>query len=128
MAIGLHLFPIKLHYIGGGGGGDYSPKPPPRRPKDTDDRDPCDLEFEAVLQSMDLALLPLLRVGQSLPVEIVMEQQKERLCTTLNGKIVGAIVSPFSTTVIECIQAGNRYQANITEISGNVHRVRVKRV
>ena len=119
---------LKLHYTGGGGGYDDHTPPPPPGSNGGEGSDPCNIEISVLLQSLDLALARSLQLGQSLRVEIIMENQKERLCATSDGKVVGAIVSPISTQIIACIKQGNQYTATVDEINGNQYRVRIKKV
>jgi hypothetical protein len=127
-----HPLSAPLHHTGGGGyeGGGGTGNYRSRGGSGGDSgggTDPCDIEIESVLQSVQVEALRGSKVGTILSVALEMENGSERLCAKHDDKIVGSIVSMFATTIIECIQKGNRYQAEITEIHGHQCRVRIKK-
>ena len=101
----------------GTGGGQESP-----------DSDPCNIIFETILSAINVSELAKVLPGEYLKIEIVTENQVDRLCAKHAGVIVGTIANPRGAEVLACIKAGNEYVARVLSIQGNRCPVRVERM
>ncbi|WP_152554303.1 hypothetical protein [Burkholderia sp. A1] len=118
----------------GGGGGDWRREPtaPIPTPKAGGDgggglvgNDPCVIEEYTSLNSVDAVVLRNVRVGDTLPVVfiagpprlVVQDHQRNN---------VGAITSRSLLTIIQCIQDGRNYVADVLLVSGGLCNVKVR--
>lgn len=105
--------------MSGSGGGGYVP---PQRAKFD-----CEIgQIITILSSIDYTLLKKLQVGTILEVEIGVNESLVVL--NADGEIVGSIVHPNTSDIIECIKKGNHYNAEIVEINYPACKVKVKSI
>lgn len=118
---------------GGGGGGDWRPEPkaPVPEPKGGGGGgvvagDPCVIDEVTSLNSVSPAALRNVGPGSLLNV-VFMAGPPQRLVVQDNsGQIVGSITSRSMLQIIECIQSGRRYVAEVLGIQGGSCQVRVR--
>jgi hypothetical protein len=100
--------------MSGGGGGDYLPAPP---------RGPCDrLSTETAVQSPNPEIVGRLSVGQLLTVQL----DHRTVFVYLGREIVGTLIFAGLPRLIECIEQGFTFVAEIVQISGPDCRVKVR--
>lgn len=105
--------------MSGSGGGGYVP---PQRAKFN-----CETsQIITNLSSIDLIVLKKLFVGNILEIEI--GKNEALIALNSDGEIIGSVVHPSTTDIIECIKMGNHYQAEIIEINYPVCKVKVKSI
>lgn len=119
----------------GGGGGDWRPEPkaPVPVPKAGGDGgggvavgDPCVIDEVTSLNSVSPAALRNVGAGTVLNV-VFMAGPPQRLVAQDNaGQVVGSITSRSMLQIIECIQNGRRYVAEVLGIQGGSCQVRVR--
>lgn len=118
---------------GGGGSGEWRPEPkaPVPEPKgggggDVVAGDPCVIDEVTSLNSVSPAALRNVGPGTLLNV-VFMAGPPQRLVVQGNsGQIVGSITSRSMLQIIECIQSGRRYVAEVLGIQGGSCQVRVR--
>jgi len=118
---------------GGGGSGDWRPEPkaPVPEPKGGGGGgvvagDPCVIDEVTSLNSVSTAALRNVGPGSLLNV-VFMAGPPQRLVVQDNsGQIVGSITSRSMLQIIECIQSGRRYVAEVLGIQGGSCQVRVR--
>jgi hypothetical protein len=120
---------------GGGGGGDWRPEPkaPALDPKggggggvDVVSGDPCVIDELTSLNSVSPAALRNVRPGILLNVVFLPGPPQRLTVQDTTGQIVGSITSRSMLQIIECIQSGRRYVAEVVGIQGGLCQVRVK--
>lgn len=120
---------------GGGGGGDWRPEPkvPVREPKgggggggDVVSGDPCVIDEVTSLNSVSPAALRSVRPGILLDVVFLAGPPQRLVVQDHIGQIVGSITSRSMLQIIECIQGGRQYVAEVLGIQGGSCQVRVK--
>lgn len=89
--------------------------------------DPCDINFQTTLNSVDSAVIQDVSRGNKLPLSVENENEVPRLVAFHHGSRVGVIAHPKTLEVINCIAAGNSYAATVVERQGNICRVHVER-
>lgn len=101
---------------GGGGGGTYIP-PVRRRAALT-----CEmLVVETVLTKPNEELLVTLTIGQVLTVHV----QGHCVYVMFGDQIVGYVEAPENSRIIECVEAGTFYVAEILELTGTICKVKI---
>ncbi|TBX69622.1 hypothetical protein EZL74_07020 [Flavobacterium silvisoli] len=105
--------------MSGSGGGGYVP--PQRAKFDCDNG-----QVITTLSSVDLIVLKKLAVGVILEVEI--GGNESLVVIDADGEIVGSIVHPSTSDIIECIKKGNHYEAEIVEINYPACKVKIKSI
>ena len=101
---------------GGGGGGYYVP---PVRKRVTVS---CEmLVVVTVLTHPNEELLAMLKVGQVLTVHI----QEERVYVMYGDQVAGYVEAPENSRIIECVEAGTFYVAEILKLEGAVCNVKI---
>lgn len=101
--------------MSGSGGGGYTPR-----------ESGCgNLSFSTVLGSPKKTVLALLRKGQFLKLVVNTTPTKVVVATTNTGQIAGTITT-MSQRLIECIEDGNSYDAEVTQITGLQCNVNVR--
>lgn len=121
---------------GGGGGGDWRPEPkaPVPEPKGGDGRgsggvvsgDPCVIEELTSLNSVSPIALRNVRTGALLDVVFLAGPPQRLVAQDSAGQIVGSITSRSMLQIIECIQNGRQYVAEVLGIQGGSCQVRVR--
>jgi hypothetical protein len=111
---------------GGGGGGNGNGRrgeevPPPRDFAD------CEaIRFETVLASPQQAVIASLLVGQVLLLRLGSQQNRPVVdAVTDAGDRAGSITSTHLTQLIECLQGGHDYVADVLDLDGGACRVLV---
>jgi len=117
----------------GGGGGEWRPEPkaPASVPKGGEDGgdvsgDPCVINEVTSLNSVSPAALRSVRVGGLLKVVFVIGPPQRLVVQDGTGQIVGSITSRSMLQIIECIQSGRQYVAEVLGIQGGSCQVRVR--
>jgi hypothetical protein len=121
---------------GGGGGGDWRPEPKASVPEPRGDGvggggvsgDPCVIDELTSLNSVSPTALRNVRTGALLDVVFVAGPPQRLVAQDNTGQIVGSITSRSMLQIIECIQNGRRYVAEVLGIQGGSCQVRVKLV
>jgi hypothetical protein len=91
----------------GHGGGGYSPR----------DSGCANLSFNTVLGSPKLTVLATLRVGHVLELELMSMPTKIVAAKTSAGNVAGTITTQVPK-LIECIENGSSFEAEVTQITG----------
>lgn len=100
--------------MSGGGGGGYGPVSP---------SGPCDrLTAETAVQSPNPAVIDRLAPGQLL--RVVLENNS--VFVFLDQERLGSLIFRGLPRLIECLQQGNEYLAEITKVSGPDCMVKVR--
>lgn len=107
---------------GGGGGGGNRGVPPPQATSSCET-----IDFSTVLASPNPIMLATVEVGQAFPVNIRTAGKTKVAVVVAKDEVLGTITSPEAVTLVDCIEKGFRYRAQILEIRGGVCRVRVRR-
>lgn len=109
----------------GGKGGGVTPDPPRRR--QPPDADPCKvLRIETNLMSPQADQMKSVRQGDTLPVRLQHDQGRAYAAVlNASGKPIGTIGSEEAITLIECIDKGHVYSADILSMDGGTCRVLV---
>lgn len=119
----------------GGGGGDWRPDPIPVSPKtkggggggDGGPPDPCDISERTNLNSVDRMVLASLRAGHVLRVVYQAGPPRRLVAMNAANETVGSITSPAMAQIIQCIQAGVSFEAEVLSIRGALCQVEVRR-
>jgi len=117
----------------GGGGGDWRPEPKePPQPKagagdgGTRPADPCNIIETTNLNSVNRTAVTGLRPGDRLDIVFQAGPPQRLVAQTGAGVIAGSITSPSMLQIIQCIQAGNNYVAEVIAIRGAQCQVRIQ--
>lgn len=105
--------------MSGSGGSGYVP--PQRTKFDCENG-----QIITMLSSVDLVVLKKLVSGIILEVEIGVNESL--IVLNADGEIVGSIVNPSTSDIIECIKKGNHYDAEILEINYPACKVKIKSI
>ncbi len=113
-------------YEGGGGGGGRG-----RRyegtPTGGGGGGGCDsVDFTCALASPNAALLGQIKVDWTLQVESRPVANTKVAVVVVNGEALGTITAPEAVRLLECIDKGFSYWAQVLEIRGGLCRVRVR--
>jgi len=119
---------------GGGNSGDWRPEPkaPSREPKDGDiggdvvSGDPCVIDEVTSLNSVSPAGLRNARPRVLLNVVFLAGPPQRLVAQDYTGQTVGSITSRSMLQIIECIQSGRQYVAEVLSIQGGSCQIRVK--
>lgn len=117
----------------GGGGGDWRPEPKePPKPKagagdgGTQPADPCNITETTNLNSVNRTAVAALRPGDRLEIVFQAGPPQRLVAQTAAGVIAGSITSPSMLQIIQCIQAGNSYVAEVIAVRGGQCQVRIQ--
>lgn len=118
---------------GGGGGGDWRSTPTSTSPSGGNAAggssggaggpNPCMFSEIAILASPNPPVIAALAVGSVLTV--VLQQVPLRVVVMTGGAIAGSITSARLADFIQCIRAGQLYEARVTQINGGAVTVEV---
>jgi len=123
---------------GGGGGNDnWRPEPQavPERPQPAAGgqgggtaapEDPCNIVERTPLNSPNRTVLSTLRVGDILNVVYQPGPPQRLVAEQSPGVIAGSITSPSMLQIIQCIQRGYTYVAEVLSIRGAICEVMVR--
>ncbi len=118
---------------GGGGGGTWRPTPQaaPKAPGSQGGgggtpRDPCNINETTNLNSPDRTVLAGLRTGDVLTVEFKTGPPRVLVAVTEARAVAGSITSPSMPQVIQCIQQGWHYVAEVLAVRGAVCQIRIR--
>jgi hypothetical protein len=87
--------------------------------------DACNISEVTNLNSVDRTVISGLRVGDQLSVEFEAGPPQRLLAKTPQRATAGSITSPSMLQLIQCIQAGVEYQAEVLGIRGAQCQVRI---
>ena len=119
---------------GGGGGGEWRDNPKVIRPVKTGGDgsdsgssvpDACNISEVTNLNSVDRAVVSGLRNGDHLPVVFLPGPPQRLVAKTQQGTTAGSITSPSMLQIIQCIQAGVEYEAEVLGVRGAQCQVRI---
>ncbi|WP_124470953.1 MULTISPECIES: hypothetical protein [Burkholderia cepacia complex] len=88
--------------------------------------DPCVIDEVTSLNSVSPAALRNVGPGTLLNVVFVAGPPQRLVAQDNTGQIVGSITSRSMLQIIECIQSGRRYVAEVLGIQGGSCQVRVR--
>jgi hypothetical protein len=88
--------------------------------------DPCVIDELTSLNSVSPVALRNVRPGTLLDVVFMAGPPQRLVVQDRNGQIVGSITSRSMLQIIECIQSGRRYVAEVLGIQGGSCQVQVK--
>ena len=120
---------------GGGSGGDWRPEPKaPVRPQGGDGiggggigpGSPCAIDELTSLNSVSPSALQAVAPGTLLDVAFLSGPPQRLVAQNGAGQTVGSITSRSMLQIIECIQIGCRYVAEVVSIQGGACQVRVR--
>jgi len=118
-----------------GGGGDWRPEPkkPGPKPKGQGDGgggapppDPCNITEVTNLNSVNRTAVAGLRPGDQLDVVFQVGPPQRLVAQTTARVIAGSITSPSMLQIIQCIQAGTLYVAEVLSVRGAQCQVRIQ--
>lgn len=102
--------------MGGSGSGGWTP---------TSSSDKCStLSFEAQLNSPQAAVLATLHLGEYLSVEL-SALPRQVVQVVKNGAVVGAVTGSQTAQLINCLQNGYSFKAEVLSVTGGMCSVRV---
>lgn len=102
---------------GSGGGGDWIIPP----------GDSCErLMSETTLTSPDRVIVSQLRQGTLLDVEVDNSGMRPVVRAMYDGKAAGSITSSIIQRIVECIEKGYDYVAEVLSVQGGTCKVRVR--
>lgn len=88
---------------------------------------PCDLlAGETLIASPSSTVLATLVGGDVLTLSLSPGSKPPVLAHTSSGDLVGTVMPPFLAQLVDCMQAGNSYVADILGISGGAVKVQVR--
>lgn len=101
---------------GSGGGGPWTPP----------NGDSCErLTSETTLTSPDRAVISRLKDGDSLDVTVDNSGARPVVRAMYKGQVAGSITSSIIQRLVECIDEGHQYVADVISVQGGTCRVRV---
>lgn len=111
---------------GGGGGGSSSEdwRGPGTGSASGDDK--CAIVERTVLNSPDPAIVAGLSVGEILLVELETQPRSRLVAKTAAGAIAGAVTSTSIVDIIECIQNGSVYEAEVLAINAGKVEIEIR--
>ena len=83
-------------------------------------------QLTTTLSSVDLIVLRKLVVGTILEVEIGANESL--VAIDADGEIVGSIIHPNTSDIIECINKGNHYNGEVVVIDYPACRIKIKSI
>lgn len=102
--------------MGGSGSGGWTP---------TASNDKCaTLAFDAQVNSPQAAVLSTLVIGEHLSVEL-SALPRQVVQVERSGVVVGALTGPKTAQLINCLQNGYSFKAEVLSVSGGMCTVRV---
>lgn len=105
--------------MSGSGGGGYVP---PQGAK-------FDCENGQIITTMSSAnLVVLKKLGLGIILEIEIGENDSLVIINADGEIVGSIVHPSTSDIIECIKNGSNYEAKIVEINYPSFKLKIKSI
>lgn len=110
---------------GGGGGGDWRPKPDVTQ-DGVPPADPCDIHELTTLSSPSASVVRGLSPGDVLDIQLRPGPPRVVEAHTSGGQVAGSITSPVLAQLVQCIQRGRRYQADVHTIRGGMVSVMVR--
>lgn len=103
--------------MSGSGGGSWT----------TPSGDSCEtLTSDTTLTSPDPAVISQLQVGTLLDVEVDDSGAHPVIHAMYQGQVAGSITSSIIQKLVECIEGGHEYVAQVLSIQGGTCRVRVR--
>ena len=119
---------------GSSSGGEWRPEAKPiPRPKGQGDGgggnvppDPCNITEVTNLNSVNRTVIAGLRPGDRLDVVFQAGPPQRLVAQTTAGVVAGSITSPSMLQIIQCIQAGTSYVAEVLSVRGAQCQVRIQ--
>ncbi len=117
---------------GGGGGNDWRPQPAPT-PKvggagggGSPPNDLCNIIETTTLNSPVGAVISALRTGDLLAVVFQAGPPQRLVAEQSPGVLAGSITSPSMLQIIQCINSGVNYVAEVLSVKGAICQIRIK--
>lgn len=89
--------------------------------------DPCDIDEIAPVNSPQPAVIRTLSVGDRLDVQVTGAPRRILQLVAAAG-VVGSLTHRGALNIVNCIDAGNGYEAEVITINGGLITVRISRV
>lgn len=84
--------------------------------------DPCNINERNGLTGTDIEVLDDVNIGDIYPVE----DRGDQICVVdFDGQVIGSILGQLGTRIVNCMEEGRKYRAEIVEIEGQDCGVRV---
>ncbi len=99
---------------GGGGGGSSS--------------DPCDIHETAPVNSPQSNVIRTLSVGDRLDIQVTGATSRRALQLVATAGVAGSLTHRGALAIVNCIDAGNVYDAEVLTINGGQVTVRISRI
>lgn len=126
IAAGARVLLIGFHMSGGGGGGSSSDSWRIGGGGASGD-DKCAITERTVLNSPNAAVVSSLTVGAVLRVDLETQPRQRLVAKTTQNGIAGAITSARIVDIIECIQEGVSYEAEVIAVNGGKVEIEIRR-
>lgn len=88
--------------------------------------DECNIVERTVLNSPVAEVIETTRVGDVFQLALEAEPRTRVVAKTPDGQTAGAITSPSLADIIECIQSGNSFEAEVTAVAGGRVEIEVR--
>jgi hypothetical protein len=102
---------------GGGGGSGFG------APTAVND---CEIVEQVALSSPAPAIIPRLKVGTELEVEISQPGRGRSLVAKLNGDIAGSLLPNQLSALLQCMDRGRKYSATVVRLQGGLCEVEIR--
>jgi hypothetical protein len=104
--------------MSGSKGGDFTP---------IGRSEPCDrFKVETALQSPNSEVVESLKAGEVLQLRLDPVRDRHAVVVLKGGKVAGSLVFASLQKLVECIQAGHVFVAEVSAVSGPACRLRVR--
>ena len=87
--------------------------------------DPCDIKEQTILHSPNVSNLSGIRKG--IVLNVSLRQGSKIVALDSSSKLVGTIICPSNSRIINCINNGNQYVAEVIFKRGAQIRVQIRR-
>lgn len=104
---------------GGGGGGTGGERP---------DGDPCDIRETAPVNSPQPAVVRTLTIGDRLPLRVAGAPPRRILQLVAPAGVAGSLTHRSALALVNCIDAGHAYEAEVIAINAGLVTVRIERI
>ena len=111
----------------GGSGGRIRTRDPQKPPRKVGDGDPCErLRIETNIMSPNDEVMKTVHSGDVLSVSLQHSQTRRYVVVSdANGRIVGTVGSEQVISLIECIDKGHVYKADVLSVEGGACRISI---
>lgn len=106
----------------GGNAGDWRPRPE----VGGGGEDRCAIVERTILNSPVAAVIANLAAGDMLDISLDMGPPRRVIATNQQGAVAGAITSPRLVDIIECLQGGYVYLAEVLSVQGGRVEIEIR--